>query len=48
MKPESDPTQWEAWGDGDAPSALQSSLPAGWAADDDVPSAFDILDSTED
>jgi hypothetical protein len=48
MKPESDPTQGAAWGDGDAPSALQASVPVGWAADDDVPSAFDILDPAED
>jgi len=48
MKPESDPTQGAAWGDDDVPSALPAALPVGWAADDDLPSAFDILDSIED
>ncbi|MFI5758019.1 hypothetical protein [Streptomyces sp. NPDC051569] len=45
MKNESDRTPEMAWGDNDAPSALQAPSPVDWGADDDVPSALDILDS---
>lgn len=48
MNHESNPTHEVAWRDGDIPSALQTSLSVGWEADDDVPSALDILDSDED
>ncbi|MEU3185159.1 hypothetical protein ABZ707_13295 [Streptomyces sp. NPDC006923] len=45
MKNESDRTQEMAWGDSDAPSALQAPSPVDWGADHEDPTTLDIPDS---